>query len=171
MSTTAICRITLSLSRMLSAEKSAKDSAQSPAWSRKARPAATSASALVRFRASPANTSGGRPASCLSALSRAASSGHSGCCPAGCSRQLLGLHSAIPPAWSSGGPMAKMFSLSLARATVSASAAVRAAWGERCGPGPGAPRPPRSPAVRPRSCPGPTGRSARWCTRRGPGCG
>ena len=44
---------------MLSAEKDSKDSAQSPAWSRKACPAATEPRAVVRCRASPANTSGG----------------------------------------------------------------------------------------------------------------
>ena len=38
MSTTAICRMTFNLSRIRSAEKSSKDSAQSPAWSRKASP-------------------------------------------------------------------------------------------------------------------------------------
>ncbi len=47
-STTAICRMTRSLSRMASAQKSWKDSAQSPACSRKARPAATSAERGVR---------------------------------------------------------------------------------------------------------------------------
>jgi hypothetical protein len=40
-STTAICRMTLSLSRMVSAEKESNDSAQSPACSRKASPRET----------------------------------------------------------------------------------------------------------------------------------
>src|SRR5688572_13634571 len=87
--------MTLSLSRMASAENSLNDSAQSPACSRKARPAATSASAWVSWRASPANTSGGSVESCFRARSRAAWSGHSGCWSAGRSRQLLGLHSDI----------------------------------------------------------------------------
>ena len=59
MSTTAICRMTCSFSRMFTAEKVSKLSAQSPAWSRKALPAATWPSDAVRLRASPANTSGG----------------------------------------------------------------------------------------------------------------
>ena len=58
-STTAIWRMTRSFSRMLSAENSSKDSAQSPAWSRNALPAATWASEDCSERASPANTSGG----------------------------------------------------------------------------------------------------------------
>ena len=58
-STTAICRMTRSFSRMLSAEKSSNDSAQSPAWRRNALPAATSASDACNDRDSPANTSGG----------------------------------------------------------------------------------------------------------------
>ena len=58
-STIAICRITRNFSRMLLAEKSSKLSAQSPAWSRKALPAATWASPFWSDRASPANTSGG----------------------------------------------------------------------------------------------------------------
>ena len=65
--TTAICRMTRSFSRMLSAENSSKLSAQSPAWSRKASPAATWASDACSERASPANTSGGKPASVLRA--------------------------------------------------------------------------------------------------------
>ena len=40
-STAAICRMIFSFSRMLTAEKSSNDSAQSPACSRKPRPAAT----------------------------------------------------------------------------------------------------------------------------------
>ncbi len=58
-STTAIWRMTRSFSRMLLAENSSKLSAQSPAWRRKALPAATWASDCCRDRASPANTSGG----------------------------------------------------------------------------------------------------------------
>ena len=52
---------------MASAVKSANDSAQSPAWSRKAWPAATWARAARSRRASPAKTSGGRPDSDLRA--------------------------------------------------------------------------------------------------------
>ena len=75
-----------SFSRMVTAEKSPNDSAQSPAWSRNPRPAATSASVACRLRASPANTSGGIPPS-RSRTSRARSaSGHSGCCSAGIDR-------------------------------------------------------------------------------------
>jgi hypothetical protein len=91
-STTAIWRMTRSLSRMLSALKSWKDSAQSPAWSRNALPAATSASVDVRARASPANTNGGMVESCLSERSSAASSGQSGCCAAGRSLHDRGDH-------------------------------------------------------------------------------
>ena len=72
---------------MLTAEKSSNDSAQSPAWSRKARPPATSARASVRPRASPAKTSGGNPWICFSARSSAPSSGQSGCWSAGRPRQ------------------------------------------------------------------------------------
>ena len=57
--TTAIWRMTRSFSRMLSAEKSSKLSAQSPAWSRNASPAATWASDASSDRDSPAKTSGG----------------------------------------------------------------------------------------------------------------
>ena len=56
---TAIWRMTRSFSRMLSAENSSNDSAQSPACSRNALPAATWASDDCNDRASPANTSGG----------------------------------------------------------------------------------------------------------------
>ena len=58
-STTAICSMTLKVSRMLSAENSAKLSAQSPPCKRKARPSATSASWVFSRRVSPAKTSGG----------------------------------------------------------------------------------------------------------------
>ncbi len=64
---------------MTSAENASKDSAQSPAWSRKASPAATEPRVLVRARASPAKTSGGNPARVLRARSSAAGSGQSGC--------------------------------------------------------------------------------------------
>src|SRR4051794_13732733 len=77
---------------MASAEKPSNDSAQSPAWSRNARPPATSPRAVVRLRASPANTNGGSPARRFSTCSTAAASGQSGCCSAGCSRQLDGVH-------------------------------------------------------------------------------
>jgi len=76
---------------MVSAENQSKDSAQSPAWSRKARPSATSASDDVRWRTSPANTSGGMPPSRLRTSSSAPSSGQSGCWAAARLRQLLGV--------------------------------------------------------------------------------
>ena len=65
------------------AEKSANDSAQSPACNMKARPFATSDSWEVSRRASPAKTSGGRVESWASAFLSASSSGHTGCCAAG----------------------------------------------------------------------------------------
>ena len=73
--TTAICRITRKKSRMLLAPCSAKLSAQSPPWRRKASPAATRARCFFRRRASPAKTSGGKVASCFSTSARAAWSG------------------------------------------------------------------------------------------------
>ena len=86
---------------MLSAVKSWNDSAQSPAWSRKASPAATSASARCRLRASPAKTSGGRPDRVLRVCSRACGSGQSGCWSAGqvppSARGPGPVHE--PPAW------------------------------------------------------------------------
>src|SRR5437016_10422050 len=97
--------MTLSLSRMLSAVKASNDSAQSPAWSRNALPSATSPSAAVRLRASPANTSGGRTASRLRTSSSRPPSGHSGCWPAGSARQLLGVQvgTVTLQAWTVGG--------------------------------------------------------------------
>src|SRR3546814_4202743 len=56
-STTAICKMTRSFSRMLSAEKSSNDSAQSPACSRNALPAATWASDDCSERRSEEHTS------------------------------------------------------------------------------------------------------------------
>src|SRR5205809_659154 len=88
--TTDICRITLSLSRMLSAVNSANDSAQSPAWSRKPSPLLTAASDSRNERASPANTSGGMRRSSSVTSSSSAVSGHSGWCAAGRRRQLDG---------------------------------------------------------------------------------
>ena len=79
---------------MASAVKSAKDSAQSPAWSRKACPFATSARSRVRWRASPANTSGGSVDSRASAFFNASASGQSGCCAAGNFRQDAALQGA-----------------------------------------------------------------------------
>ena len=74
-STTAICRNTRKKSRIGSAPCSEKVSAQSPPWSMKARPAATSPKAFRSARASPAKTSGGKLASSFSTTRRAASSG------------------------------------------------------------------------------------------------
>src|SRR4051794_7338566 len=97
--------MTFSLSRMASAEKASKDSAQSPAWSRNASPLATLASSAVRLRASPANTSGGRAPSVLTVASSAPGSAHAGCWAAVRSRHDEGdqvastdLHVAGPPA-------------------------------------------------------------------------
>src|SRR5262249_3963263 len=72
--------------------KSWNDSAQSPAWSRNARPAATSASPPRTWRASPAKTSGGRVWRRCRTRSTAASSGHAGCWSASLSRQDDGDH-------------------------------------------------------------------------------
>ncbi len=91
-SATAICRMILSLSRIESAVKSAKDSAQSPACRRNASPLATAESCAVRWRASPAKTSGGSVASRASAFFNASASGQSGCCAAGNFRQDAALH-------------------------------------------------------------------------------
>jgi hypothetical protein len=66
-----------SFSRIVIAEKSSNDSAQSPAWRRNARPAATSARAACSCRASPANTSGGIACSFSRASASARSSGQS----------------------------------------------------------------------------------------------
>ena len=59
---------------------SAKLSAQSPPCSRNASPAATCARSAFSLRASPANTSGGNPASDFSASARAAASSYLGRC-------------------------------------------------------------------------------------------
>src|SRR5438067_7423560 len=64
---------------MESAERVSNDSAQSPACRTKAAPRPASASAALRARASPANTSGGSPRSSSSALASASVSRHSGC--------------------------------------------------------------------------------------------
>ena len=74
-STTAICRISLKVSRMLSAWNSLKLSAQSPPCSRKALPSATLPSSSFSRRASPAKTSGGMLRSWSSARASAAWSG------------------------------------------------------------------------------------------------
>ena len=80
--TTAIWRITRSLSRIELAEKS-NDSAQSPACRSTARPSATAVSESRSARASPAKTSGGSRRSRSRAPSSASGSGHSGCWAAG----------------------------------------------------------------------------------------
>src|ERR1700686_10053 len=94
--TTDICRITLSLSRMLSAVNSANDSAQSPALRRKPSPTLTAASDSRSERASPANTSGGMRRSSSVTSSSSAVSGHSGWCAAARRRQLAGSQSKLP---------------------------------------------------------------------------
>ena len=81
---------------MVSAVKSPKDSAQSPAWRRKARPRATSASEAVSRRASLATTRGGRVARRASTLFRASASGQTGCWRAVRWRQDPGCHPAGP---------------------------------------------------------------------------
>jgi hypothetical protein len=81
-STAAIWSMIFSFSRIAIAEKTSKDSTQSPAWRRKARPAATSASASRSARASPANTSGGIAASRARTASTRSGFGQSGCCNA-----------------------------------------------------------------------------------------
>src|SRR5262249_56137795 len=67
---------------------SEKLSAQSPPCSRNPSPRATLPSAFLRLRASPAKTSGGKPASCCSTASNAALSGYSGTWVIGFLRQL-----------------------------------------------------------------------------------
>ncbi len=67
------------------------DSAQSPAWSRNASPLATRPRSAWRARLSPANTKGGKPPSVLRAESSSASSGQSGCWPAGRERHESGV--------------------------------------------------------------------------------
>src|SRR5579864_3769125 len=101
--------MTLSLSRMLSAEKSENDSAQSPAWSKKARPPATSAREPMSRLASPAKTSGGREARSFRTRSSSSSSGQTGCWAACRSRQRCGLHSGrlIPDQVKSSGAYAR----------------------------------------------------------------
>ena len=77
-STAAIWSMIFSFSRMWTADRSWNDSAHSPAWSRKARPAAASAREACSWRASPAKTSGGTTASRARAASARSSLGHSG---------------------------------------------------------------------------------------------
>ena len=91
-STADICSMIFSFSRMRTVESSLNDSAQSPAWSTKAFPATTPASASRSLRASPAKTSGGEAFSRSSARSACAASGHSGCCSAVSSRHEDGDH-------------------------------------------------------------------------------
>ena len=65
MRTADIWSSTFSFSRMAGAETSRKDSTQSPAWRRNARPSQTSPSDARSARASPAKTSGGSEAKAL----------------------------------------------------------------------------------------------------------
>ena len=143
--------MTLSLSRMASAENSAKDSAQSPACRRNACPAATCPSDATRRRASPANTNGGRAASSFRTCSSPSSSGHSGCCAAGSCRQRWGLHSAglmglqrkcsAPTLVTCEGPPVPVGMVRCGRACASASSGARstpctsATWWRRRGHG------------------------------------
>jgi hypothetical protein len=87
--------MTLSLSRIESAEKASNDSAQSPAWSRKPWPEATVARVDWRVLASPANTSGGCLASSSRTRSWAGWSGQSGCWAAGSARQESGAQEGV----------------------------------------------------------------------------
>src|SRR5437588_4960604 len=89
---TAICRKTRKKSRLLSAECSAKLSAQSPPWSRKPLPSETLASLRLSFLASPAKTSGGKPLSVDSTEASFALSSYRGTCSIGSLRQLSGVH-------------------------------------------------------------------------------
>jgi hypothetical protein len=93
--TIAICKMTRNRRSMLCGLAESKLSAQSPAWSRKARPCATSASEADSCRVSPGITSGGAAASLSFTALSAASLSHSGCWPAGRSRQLDGLHAGL----------------------------------------------------------------------------
>src|SRR5580692_1746390 len=108
--TVAMLRKTQNVSRMLFAENSVKLSAQSPPCNRKALPSDTRASAEVRLRASPANTSGGWVRSRASTAAKAAASGYSGTWRIGICRQLDGLqgwataHSLSLPAYTRRGP-------------------------------------------------------------------
>ena len=78
-STAAICSRIFSFSRMWTAERSWKDSAQSPAWSRNARPCRhLGERRRAAARASPAKTSGGTLASRARAASARSSLGQSG---------------------------------------------------------------------------------------------
>src|SRR4051812_11512131 len=81
-----------SFSRIVGADQSRNDSAQSPAWSRNARPSDTRARAPRSARASPAKTSGGSSARWLPTDSSLARSGQSGWCSAGWSRHDERLH-------------------------------------------------------------------------------
>jgi hypothetical protein len=92
-STTAICSSTCSLARTLSAVTPAKVSAQSPPWSKNARPAATSPSDVLRSSHSPAKTSGGRDRSAVTASASFASSGQPGWwdAPRACSSSRVGI--------------------------------------------------------------------------------
>src|ERR1700754_3752728 len=77
---------------MLLAPCSAKLSEQSPPPNRKASPAAPRPTAFFRLRASPAKTSGGNVASCVSTSANALASGYWGICSTGLERQLSGVH-------------------------------------------------------------------------------
>lgn len=98
--TTAICRNTRNSSRMWLAPCSEKLSAQSPPCSRKAWPAATSASARFSLSASPAKTSGGYEATLASTSARSALSGYSGTWMIGFDLQLSGDQGAAMTAFS-----------------------------------------------------------------------
>ncbi len=89
--TTLIWSMIRSFSRIVIALKSLNDSAQSPAWSTKARPSATCASDARSVRASPAKTSGGCVRRRSTTRRASSASGHGGCCAAGVARHAEGV--------------------------------------------------------------------------------
>src|SRR4051794_4821292 len=117
-STTDICSRIRSFSRIVTAEVSWNDSAQSPACRRNARPAATSASESRSARASPAKTSGGMPRSSPRAISARAASGHTGCCSASCSPHDEGVQGVSLTAIRRSVYVRRSFSLAVTRAGV-----------------------------------------------------
>ncbi|BAT02707.1 Os07g0622250, partial [Oryza sativa Japonica Group] len=90
------------VSRMLLALNSLKLSAQSPPWRTKARPMAASARRSSRWRASPANTTGGNVSIVLSTESSSSWLGYSGSCSAFFAFQLSTVHFPNPTGFFSG---------------------------------------------------------------------
>src|SRR5690554_5868958 len=94
-STMAICKITLKVSRIFGAVKSWNDSAQSPPCNRKPLPWQTLAKCFSKLRISSAKTKGGNDFNCASTAWSWAISWYSGCCWAGYLRQLLALQAVL----------------------------------------------------------------------------